>query len=231
MNTKINLTYKDEKYCLDDKKYPSKESALQFSGTMNTKSIIFPFNQNLSNFYIEMWLHPDLLTHEIKPAIQKYFFTTNNHHMYFDVNTQQLMLKVYNENGLSSTFKLNQKLSYYGWNHFIFYVHQESIKDIVYTKFSLSLANKFIDIGAIEGISTANKTCLCNKDIDCCDRLSGVIWMDIFIRDIKIWDSSFANFYTINEVSKLLRSICVIVLCPNIFAKLSTFEVSKLLKS
>ena len=189
-------------HCLNDKKYPSNESALQFSGTLNTKSIIFPLNQNLTNFYIEMWFHPDLLTQEEKPTKTKYFFSTNNHHMYFDLSTQQLMLKAYNEKEFVSTYKLNQKLNYFGWNHFIFYVYEENIKNILYTKFSLSLTNNFIYIGLIEGKSTANKICFCNKDENCCDRLSGVTWMDLFIRDIKIWDSNFVKFDTINEFNK-----------------------------
>ena len=189
-------------HCLNDKEYPNEESALQFSGTLNTKSIYFPFNQDLSNFYIEMWFHPDLLTQEELPTKTKYFFSTNNHHMYFDLTTQQLMLKAYNENGFFSTYKLNQKINYFGWNHFIFYLYEESIKNILYTKFSLSLANNFIYIGLIEGKSTANKICFCNKDENCCDRLNGVTWMDLFIRDIKIWDANFVQFYTINEYNK-----------------------------
>ena len=189
-------------HCIDGKKYPSGESALQFSGTMNTKSIIFPFNKNLYNFYIEIWFHPDLLTQETKPAINKYFFATNNHHMYFDVNTQQLMLKVFNDNNNVETFKLNQKISFYGWNHFIFYAYEETENGKLYTKFSLSLANKFIFIGSILGKSNANKICFCNSDLNCCDRLDRVTWMDLFIKEIKVWDSNFAQYYTMNDFNK-----------------------------
>ena len=189
--------------CYNGKKYPSEETALQFSGTMNTKSMYFPLKQNLANFYIEMWFHPDLLTQETKPFINKYFFATNNHHMYFDVNTQQLTLRAYNDAGITTTFNLNQKIYYFGWNHFIFHAYEEFIKDKLYTRFSLSLANNFIDIGAIEGKSTANKICFCTTDSNCCDdRLDKVTWMDLFIREIKVWDSTFAQYFTINDFSK-----------------------------
>ena len=188
--------------CYNGKKYPSEESALQFSGTMNTKSIYFPLNQDLSNFYVEIWFHPDILTQETKPAINKYFFATNNHHMYFDVKTQRLMMRAYNENEFSVTFNLNQKLSFFGWNHFIFHAYEENIKGTLYTKFSLSLANNFIDIGTIEGKSSINKICFCNTDINCCGRLTNITWMDLFIREIKVWDSTFVQYFTINDHMK-----------------------------
>ena len=188
--------------CFNTEEYPAKESALQFSGTMNTKSIHFPLNQDLYNFFIEIWFHPDLLTQEDKPLYTKYFFTTNNHHMYFDVNTQQFMLKVYNDKGSQSTFNLNQKIYYFGWNHLIFYSHEKLIKDTIMTTFTVSLANNLIDVGTITGRSTANKICFCNKDENCCDKLTGVTWMDVFIRDIKVWDSTFAQYYTMNDYDK-----------------------------
>ena len=175
---------------------------MQFSGTMNTKSIYFPLNKDLYNFYIEIWFHPDLLTQEDKLLYTKYFFTTNNHHMYYDVNEQKFLLKVYNENGAPSTFNLNQKIYYYGWNHLIFYSHEYVNKDIIYTTFTVALANILIDVGTIEGRSTANKICFCNKDLNCCDRLSGVTWMDMFVKEIKVWDSNFAQYYTINDYDK-----------------------------
>ena len=122
--------------------------------------------------------------------------------MYFDVNTQQLMLKVFNDNNNFETFKLNQKISFYGWNHFIFYAYEETENGKLYTKFSLSLANKFIFIGSILGKSNANKICFCNSDLNCCDRLDRVTWMDLFIREIKVWDSNFAQYYTMNDFNK-----------------------------
>jgi hypothetical protein len=188
--------------CFNSEEFPSKESALQFSGTMNTKSIYFPFNQDLYNFYIEIWFHTDLLTQEDKPLYTKYFFATNNHHMYYDINTQQFTLKVYNEKGVSSTFNLMQKIYYFGWNHLIFYSHENVVKDSILTTFTVSLANNLIDVGTIEGRSTANKICFCNKDTNCCDRLTEITWMDIFIKEIKVWYSNFAQYYTINDYDK-----------------------------
>ena len=188
--------------CLNSEEFISEDSGLQFSGTMNTKSIYFPLNQDLYNFYIEIWFHPDLLTQEEKPLYTKYFFTTNNHHMYYDVNNRQFMLKVYNENGAQSTFNLNQKLYFFGWNHLIFYSHEQINKGQIYTTFTVSLANNLIDVGTIAGRSTANLICFCNKDIACCGKLSGVTWMDMFIREIKVWDSNFVQYHTINDYDK-----------------------------
>ena len=192
--------------CFNNEKSPSEDSALQFSGTFNTKSIYFPLNQNLSNFYIEMWFHPDLLTQEERPKKIKYFFATNNHQMYYDTSSNQLLLNAYkdeeSDNDIFSTFNLMQNIYYYGWNHFIFYVHEEIIENKLYTKFGLSLTNVMIDIGMIEGKSTANKICFCNRDDFCCDRLSMITWMDLYIKEIKIWDSNFVNFHTINDYNK-----------------------------
>ena len=188
--------------CLDSKEYPPNESGLQFSGTMNTKSIYFPMNQDLYNFYIEIWFHPDLLTQEDKPLYTKYFFATNNHHMYYDIKTQQFMLKVYNDKGTASTFNLNQKIYYFGWNHLIFYSHENVVKNVILTTFTVSVANNLIDVGTIEGRSTANKICFCNEDLNCCDRLSKITWMDMFIKEIKVWDSNFAQYYTMNDIDK-----------------------------
>ena len=42
----------------------------------------------------------------------------------------------------------------------------------------------------------------CNKDIACCGKLSGVTWMDMFIREIKVWDSNFVQYHTINDYDK-----------------------------
>ena len=188
--------------CFDSKEFPTQESALQFSGTMNTKSIYFPLNQDLYNFYIEIWFHPDLLTQEDKPLYTKYFFATNNHHMYYDIKTQQFTLKVYNIKGTASTFNLNQKIYYSGWNHLIFYSHENIVKGSILTTFTVSLANNMLDIGTIDGRSTANKICFCNGDLNCCERLSGVTWFDMFIKEIKVWDSRFAQYYTLNDYDK-----------------------------
>ena len=144
-----NETYSFFYKCLDREEFKSENSALQFSGTLNTKSIYFPLNQDLYNFYIEAWFHIDLLTQEDQPLYTKYFFSTNNHHMYFDVDTQQFMITVYNDEGIVSNFNLMQKIYFYGWNHLIFYAHEEVIKNVIYTTFTVSLANNLIDVGNI----------------------------------------------------------------------------------
>ena len=188
--------------CLDKDIYPAKESALQFSGTMNTKSIYFPFNQNLYNFYIEIWFHTDLLTQEEPPLYTKYIFMTNNHHIYYDVVKQQFILRVYNDEGIVSTFDLMQKIYYFGWNHLIVYTREELVKGVIYTTFVVSLANNLIEIGTIQGKSGANKICFCNTDKNCCDRVTKATWFDVFVREIKVWDAKYVNYYTMNDYDK-----------------------------
>ena len=188
--------------CLEIDKYPAKESALQFSGTLNTKSIYFPFNQDLYEFYIEIWFHTDLLTQEEPPLYNKYLFLTNNQQIYYDVIKQQYMLKVFSSEGTNSNFNLMQKIYYYGWNHLILYTKEEIIKSIYYTTFVVSLANNLIEIGTIQGRSSANKICFCNTDKDCCDRVTKALWFDVFVRDIKVWNAKYVNFYTMNDYDK-----------------------------
>ena len=121
--------------CLDEEEFPPKDSALQFSGTLNTKSISFPLKDDLYCFYIEMWFHTDLLTQEEPPLFDKYLFMTDNQHIYYDVLQQKYMLKVYNTGGIPSTFELGQKIYYYGWNHLILYTSEKFDKDTIYTTF------------------------------------------------------------------------------------------------
>ena len=197
-----NSSYSYFYQCLDYEKYPPKESGLQFSGTLNTKSIYFPLNQELYCFYIEIWFHTDLLTQEKPPLYTKYFFMTNNHHIYYDVLKQQFILKVFNEANTPSTFNLGQKIYYFGWNHLILYTREQFVKDTIYTTFTVSLANNLIDVGTISGRSTANKICFCNKDNNCCDRVSKVLWFDLYYREIKVWDARYTNYYTMNDYDK-----------------------------
>ena len=200
---KCNESYYSFFYqCLNKEEYPADESALQFSGSMNTKSIYFPFNKILYNFYIEIWFHTDLLTQEEPPLYTKYIFMTNNQQIYYDVSKQQFILKVYNDEGIVSTFNLNQKIYYFGWNHLILYTKEEMVKEVIYTTFIISLANNLIETGTIQGKSNADKICFCNTDNNCCGRVSNAIWFDVFIREIKVWDARYVNYYTINDYDK-----------------------------
>ena len=198
----------EEKYysffyqCLSRTKYPAKHSALQFSGTLNSKSIYFPFNDDLHDFYIEIWFHTDLLTQEEPPLYTKYIFMTNNHQIYYDVQKQQFMLTIYNDEGIGSTFNLNQKIYYFGWNHLIVYTKEELVKGVIYTTITVSLANNLIEVGTIQGRSSANMLCFCNTDSNCCGRVSKAKWFDLFINEIKIWDAKYVNYYTINDYNK-----------------------------
>ena len=112
------------------------------------------------------------------------------------------MIRVFNQKGTQSTFNLNQKIHYFGWNHLVFYSHEHKSKNSILTTFTVSLANNLIDIGTIEGKSSANKICFCNKDTNCCDRLTKTTWMDMFIKEIKVWDAQYVNYYTINDYNK-----------------------------
>jgi hypothetical protein len=84
----------------------------------------------------------------------------------------------------------------------IFYSHGSSNKGSILTTFTVSVANNLIDVGTIEGRSTANKICFCNKDTFCCDKLTGITWMDMFVTEIKVWDSNFVQYHTINDYDK-----------------------------
>ncbi len=145
--------------CLNNTEYPPYESALEFSGTMKTKTIVFPFNRELSNFMIEIWFHPDILHQENPPVIKKYIFMTDNHLIYYDV-ANKFTLSAFID-GIENTFPLGQKIYYYGWNHLIFYSKETINKGVKYTTFSLSITNNFITIVTVTGIITANKLCIC----------------------------------------------------------------------
>jgi len=188
--------------CLDEEEFPPKDSALQFSGTLNTKSIYFPLKDERYCFYIEMWFHTDLLTQEEPPLYDKYLFMTNNQHIYYDVLKQKYVLKVYNTAETPSTFELGQKIYYYGWNHLILYTSEKFVKDTIYTTFTVSLSNNLNDAYTISGRSTADKICFCNKDNNCCGRVSKALWFDVFIKEIKVWDAKYTNYYTINDYDK-----------------------------
>jgi len=203
MNFKCNNSFYSYFFqCLDIEQYPAKDSALQFSGTLNTKSIYFPFNQDLYCFYIEIWFHTELLTQEEPPLEDKFLFLTNNHQIYYDVLKGAFMLKVYNTDNTPSTFNLNQKIYYYGWNHLIIYTREEVTKGSIYTTFTVSLTNNLINVGNIKGRSTANKICFCNEDNNCCDRVSKARWFDVFVKEIKVWDARYTNYYTLNDYDK-----------------------------
>ncbi len=187
--------------CYDNETYPPEKSALEFSGTMNTKSIVFPFNRELHNFIIEVWFHPDLLHQENPPIVKKYIFMTNNHLIYYDVSQSQFLVSIFIDS-IESTLSMGQKIYYYGWNHLIFYAKEETTKGITITTFSISITNNFVTIGDLQGVSTANKLCFCNKDENCCDRVSDALWYDVFLKEIKIWDATYVNPYTLIDADK-----------------------------
>ena len=59
-----------------------------------------------------------------------------------------------------------------------------------------------IEVGSIQGRSPANQICFCNTDKDCCGRVTNALWFDLFIREIKVWDSKYVNYYTMNDYDK-----------------------------
>ena len=66
----------------------------------------------------------------------------------------------------------------------------------------MSLANNLIPVGTISGRSTASQICFCNKDNNCCGRVSKALWFDVFVKEIKVWDAKYTNYYTINDYDK-----------------------------
>ena len=189
--------------CLDSFEYPPEDSAIQFSGTYNTKSMEINLPQPLANFYIEMWIHPDLLTQKIPPVYQSHLLMTDKHQLYFDTNDDEYKVKI-TDNNLITTFPLGQKISYYGWNHLIFASLTKLGEQL--TEISVSVTNTFVSVGSVNGQTNINKLCFCNKDENCCG-VSNVLWMDMFIRELKIWDASIVNENTLFDFDKFTHIV------------------------
>ena len=190
--------------CLNKNNYNIENSALQFSGTYRTKSIYFPLvssgSTGKSNFMVEIWFHPDLHTQPNPPLQKQFIFMSDSHQIYFDNDQQEYLFKSIT-NGFTSIHELGFNIYYYGWNHLIISSRTIKVNDIDYTEFNISVANSFSKVDQVAGINTIRKICFCNIDENCCGE-SNVMWLDMFIKDIKLWDLSYVGPYTLFDFDK-----------------------------
>ena len=128
---------------------------------------------------------------------------TDKHQLYFDTNDDEYKVKI-TDNNLITTFPLGQKISYYGWNHLIFASLTKLGEQL--TEISVSVTNTFVSVGSVNGQTNINKLCFCNKDENCCG-VSNVLWMDMFIRELKIWDASIVNENTLFDFDKFTHIV------------------------
>ena len=189
--------------CLKKDVYNIENSALQFSGTYRTKSIYFPLvsgSTGISNFMVEMWFHPDLHTQPNPPLYKQFIFMSDSHQIYFDMDQQKYLFKSIT-NGFVSIHELGFNIYYYGWNHLIISSRTIKVNNVDYTEFNISVANSFSKVDQVAGINTIQKICFCNIDENCCGE-SDVTWLDMFIKDIKLWDLNYVGPYTLFDFDK-----------------------------
>ena len=191
--------------CLDENEYNVDHSALQFSGTYRTKSIYFPLIKDgetpISNYMVEMWFHPDLLTQPNPPLYKQFIFMSDTSQIYFDYELQQYVLKTLT-NGFYSINELGFNIYYYGWNHLILISKPKIVNAARYTEFNVSVANSFSNVDLVSGTNTISKICFCNIDENCCGTESNALWFDMFIKDIKLWDARFVGPFTLFDFGK-----------------------------
>ena len=185
-------------HCYKKEDLPPEEGVFQFSGTLNTKSIEFNINE-ISSFYIEMWFHPDILFQNNPPLKNSYLLLTDKHGIYFDVATQEFKLFI---NEITNNYPLQQNFYYYGWNHLIFQAKTSELNGETITTYSVSITNNFIEVKKLSGITPISKICFCNSDENCCSHFSNILWFDMFVRGIKVWDANFISENTILDYDK-----------------------------
>ena len=191
--------------CLNEEEFNFENSGLQFSKTYKTKSIYFPLIKDtenpISNYMIEMWFHPDLLTQNNPPLENQYIFMSDSSAIYFDYYSQKYKLKTITDNFISIN-ELGFNIYYYGWNHLIIISKSTIINGLTYTEFNVSIANSFVNVDLVSGINTISKICFCNYDENCCGSDIIVKWLDMFIKDIKLWDARFIGIYSLYDFDK-----------------------------
>ncbi len=199
---------KDDEYttlfynCYKKEDLPPEEGVFQFSGTLNTKSIEFEIDE-ISSFFIEMWIHPDILFQNNPPLKNSFLLLTDKHGIYFDVSTQDFRLFI---NQMSNNYSLHQNFYYYGWNHLIFQAKKTEINGETVTIYSVSITNNFIEVQKLTGITPISKICFCNSDAGCCS-FSNILWFDMFVKGIKVWDANFISENTILDYEHKFKYI------------------------
>ena len=191
--------------CLSKYEYKIENSGLQFSSAYKTKSMYFPLikgNENpISNYIIEMWFHPDMLTQKNPPYIKQFIFMADTIQIYFDIDSQKYVLKSITDE-MTSITQLGLNIYYYGWNHLIILSKTIIIEEKPYTQFDISLTNIFNNVNTVSGINSISKICFCNIDELCCGTDSNVSWLDMFIKEIKFWDARFVGSNSLFDFNK-----------------------------
>ena len=191
--------------CLNESEYLVKNSGLQFSSTYRTKSIYFPLvkeNESpISNYIVQMWFHPDLLTQKNPPIYKQFIFLSDTIQIYFDYDMQQYVLKSLTNN-LISINELGMNIYYYGWNHLIIISKTIHRNNAYYTQFNVSLTNSFSNVDLVNGINTISKICFCNIDENCCGSETNATWLDMFVKDLKLWDARYVASKSLFDFQK-----------------------------
>lgn len=196
--------------CFSTASYSS-NSAIQFSGTLNTRSIVIDLNTSRTNFIIEMWIHPDLLYQNIPPLVNSYLLLTNNHQIFYDSISKKYKLSV--KVGVTTkTYDISENLYYYGWNHIV--LSNTLVNSATDTKLQVSFKNNFFDssgnsIGYLPGTTVEiNKICFCNIDTGdkYCGMTTPITWMDVWIKDLRVWDGNYATVWSALDYLKYSTS-------------------------
>jgi hypothetical protein len=185
----------------------SSNSAVQFSGTLKTRSILIDLLTTKTNFIIEMWIHPDLMYQNVPPITNSYVLLTENHQIYYDVNSKNYKLSVASS-GSTKTYDISENLYYYGWNHVI--LSNVLVNSGADTKLQVSFNNNFFSstansIGYLAGTTIPTRyICFCNIDtgVNCCGMTTSITWMDIWIKDLRVWDGNYASVWTVLDYPK-----------------------------
>jgi len=139
----------------------------------------------------------------------KYFLITNNYYLKFNAINGQFAADI-NFNLQINTFNLPDSMYYYGWNHLILF-NQVTSDAIPNTNIYINLKGSFSSnslLKTVTGISniSLNKICFCNNGdtgANCCGINLAPTWMDLWYRDLRIWDGAKINNWSVLGVKNL----------------------------
>ena len=161
-------------------------------------NIAFP--SPVSNFIISVWFHPDLRFQTVPPTSNSNFFLTDNHNLYYDIVSSTFKVGINtNNNSQYQTYALGDSVNYYGWNYLILANQPDGNGN---TNITASLKNSFFSLNTfstnVTGLINCSKICFCHNDIitNCCG-FNNIKWMDLWYKDLKIWDGSKVNVWSI----------------------------------
>jgi len=158
---------------------------------------------------MDIWIHPDLRYQQLPLQSSKYFLVTNNYYLKFNSVNGQFAADV-RYNSIINTLNLPDSLYYYGWNHLILFNQVTSdvppnTNIFINLKGSFSSASLLTTVAGVSNISL-NKICFCNNGdtgTNCCDITTAPTWMDMWYRDLRIWDGSKINNWSVLGVQNL----------------------------